>query len=55
VHPFVGITVETRTTDVITSENILNVDPDQTGLLITEVVPNSPTDDAGLTPAESVH
>jgi serine protease Do len=53
-HPLVGITVEALTPDAITSENILNVDPDQRGLLITEVFPNSPADDAGLTPAESV-
>ena len=33
--------------------NILNVDTHQTGLLITEVVPSSPADDAGLNPAVS--
>jgi serine protease Do len=52
-HPFIGISVEALTPDVISSQNILNVDSNQKGLLITDVVPNSPADDAGLNPAVS--
>jgi S1-C subfamily serine protease len=52
-HPFVGISVEALTPDVISSQNILNVDSNQKGLIITDVVPNSPADDAGLNPAVS--
>jgi serine protease Do len=50
-HPFVGIGVLALTPEVINSENISNVDPYQTGLLITDVISGSPADDAGLDPA----
>jgi S1-C subfamily serine protease len=53
-HPFVGVSTVALTPEVISTLNILNVDPYQTGLLITDVVPNSPADDAGLNPAVSV-
>ena len=52
-HPFLGVSIVALTPEVISSLNILNVDPYQTGLLITDVVPNSPADDAGLNPAVS--
>ena len=52
-HPFVGISILTLTPDAISSLNILNVDPYQTGLLVMEVVPDLPADQAGLNPAIS--
>ncbi len=52
-HPFVGISILALTPDAITSLNISNVDPYQTGLLIMEVVPDLPADQAGLNPAIS--
>jgi serine protease Do len=50
-HPYVGISIVALTPEVISSLNILNVDPYQTGLLITDVVPDLPADQAGLNPA----
>ena len=52
-HPFVGVSIVALSSEVISSMNILNVDPYQTGLLIAEVVPDSPAYDAGLNPAVS--
>ena len=52
-HPFVGVYIEALTPEVISSLNIINVDPYQTGLLVREVVPDSPADEAGLNPAVS--
>ena len=53
-HPFVGISILELSPEVISSENILNVDADQNGLLIMEVVPGYPAQQAGLTPAIAV-
>ena len=50
-HPLVGVSLLALTPDVISSENILNVDPYQNGLLIVEVVVDYPADQAGLQPA----
>ncbi|MCW4033772.1 MAG: trypsin-like peptidase domain-containing protein [Candidatus Bathyarchaeota archaeon] len=47
-HPLVGVSLLTLTPDVISSENIVNVNTYQTGLLIVEVVDNYPADIAGL-------
>ncbi len=47
-HPFIGIYPLALTPEVVSSLNILNVDPYQTGLLILEVVPDSPAFEAGL-------
>ena len=50
-HPFVGVSILPLSPEVITFFNIMNVDPSQTGLLVVEVVPNFPVDEAGLNPA----
>lgn len=50
-HPIVGIGIIALSPEIISSESIINVDSYQTGLLITDVVPGSPADDAGLKPA----
>ncbi|MEJ2240755.1 MAG: trypsin-like peptidase domain-containing protein, partial [Candidatus Bathyarchaeota archaeon] len=47
-HPFIGISPLALTPEVVSSLNIINVDPYQTGLLILEVVPDSPASEAGL-------
>ncbi len=52
-HPFVGISIVGLSPEVISSLNILNVDTYQTGLLVTDVVPNLPADQSGLNPAIS--
>jgi serine protease Do len=52
-HAFIGVSTVALTPDVITELNILNVDSYQTGLLVMDVVPDSPADDAGLNPAVS--
>ena len=52
-HPFVGVSLLALTPDAIATNNILNVDPYQTGLLVMSVVPNLPAAQAGLNPAIS--
>jgi serine protease Do len=50
-HPYVGISILELNPEVITSYNIVNVDSSQTGLLVVDVVPDLPADEAGLKPA----
>jgi serine protease Do len=50
-HPFVGVSILPLSPEIITFFNIFNVDPYQTGLLVVDVVPNFPADEAGLKPA----
>jgi S1-C subfamily serine protease len=50
-HPFVGVSILPLSPEVITFFDIINVDPSQTGLLVVDVVPNLPADEAGLKPA----
>jgi serine protease Do len=52
-HPFVGFSLLPLSPEAITFFNIVNVDPYQTGLLVVEVVPGFPADEAGLKPAVS--
>lgn len=52
-HPFVGFSILELSPEIITFFNILNVDPYQTGLMVVEVVPDFPADEAGLNPAVS--
>jgi serine protease Do len=52
-HPFIGISPLALTPEVVTSLNIINIDQYQTGLLILEVVPDSPAAEAGLKAAVS--
>jgi len=52
-HPFVGVSIVALTPEVVTSLNILNVESSQTGLLVMDVVPDFPADEAGLKPAVS--
>ena len=50
-HPFVGVSIVALSPEIITFFNILNVDQYQTGLLVMDVVPDFPADEAGLKPA----
>ena len=50
-HPFVGVSLLGLTPETISSLNIQNVDPFQTGLLIMDVFENYPSAQAGLNPA----
>ncbi len=50
-HPYVGVGLVALSPEIIDLLDILNVASSQTGLLITDVAPNSPADDAGLNPA----
>jgi serine protease Do len=52
-HPFVGVSIVALTPEVVTALNIINVDEYQTGLLVMDVVPGFPADEAGLKPAVS--
>jgi serine protease Do len=52
-HPFVGVSIVALTPEVVTSWNIFNIDKYQTGLLVVDVVPDFPADEAGLNPAVS--
>jgi serine protease Do len=52
-HAFIGVSTIALTPDVVTALNILNVDSYQNGLLVVDVVPDSPAEEAGLTPAMS--
>jgi S1-C subfamily serine protease len=52
-HPFVGFSGVELNPETIKSMNILNVEPFQTGLLITSVIPDTPAAKAGLRPAVS--
>jgi len=47
-HPFVGVSILPLSPEIITFFNIINVDPSQTGLLVVDVVPDFPADEAGL-------
>jgi serine protease Do len=49
-HPFVGVSILPLSPEVITFFNFLNVESSQTGLLVVEVVPGLPADEAGLKP-----
>ena len=53
-HPYLGVSVVALTPEVISSLNILNVDEYQNGLMVMDVIPGSPADEAGLTAAQSV-
>lgn len=47
-HPFVGFSGVELNPETIRELNILNVDPFQTGILILEVIPDTPAEEAGL-------
>ena len=49
-HPFVGVSIIALTPQLITGANISNIDPYQNGLLILDVFPDYPAEEAGLTP-----
>ena len=51
IHPLIGVNLLVLSPEVVTSLNIINVDTYQTGLLIMEVVTDSPAEQAGLRPA----
>ncbi len=53
VHPFIGIYPIALTPEIVTELNILNVDIYQRGLLVIDVVPDSPAAETGLNPAIS--
>jgi serine protease Do len=50
-HPLVGFSIVPLSPEIIADLNIQNVESDQTGLLVVEVVPDLPAEQAGLTPA----
>ena len=50
-HPMVGFNGIELTPETIKSMNIINIDPFQSGLLITDVTANTPAAKAGLRPA----
>jgi len=50
-HPLVGFTILELSPEVITSYSIVNVDSSQTGLLVMDVIPGYPAEEAGLKPA----
>jgi S1-C subfamily serine protease len=52
-HPLVGFSIVALTPEMITDLNIQNVESDQTGLLVVEVAPGLPAEQAGLMPAVS--
>ncbi len=52
-HPFIGISPVALTPEVVSSLNVINVDSYQTGLLILNVIPDSPASEAGLKAAVS--
>jgi serine protease Do len=47
-HPLVGFSIVELTPEVISYNNIINIDSSQTGLLVVEVVPDYPADEAGI-------
>jgi S1-C subfamily serine protease len=51
IHPLIGVNLLVLSPEVVTSLNIINVNTYQTGLLIMEVVTDSPAEQAGLRPA----
>jgi len=51
IHPLIGVNLLELSPEVVTSLNIINVDTYQTGLLIMEVVTDSPAEQVGLRPA----
>ncbi len=53
LHPFVGFSAVELNPETIRSLNVLDVEPFQTGLLIMNVVPDTPAARAGLEPAVS--
>ena len=50
-HPLVGFSIVALTPEIIADLNIVNVNTNQTGLLVLDVVDNSPASQAGLNPA----
>jgi serine protease Do len=52
-HPLVGFSIVELNPDFISYYNIVNVDSSQTGLMVVEVVPDYPADEAGIEPAIS--
>jgi S1-C subfamily serine protease len=49
-HPFVGISIIALNPQLINALNISNLDPYQSGLLVTDVFEDYPAEQAGLTP-----
>jgi S1-C subfamily serine protease len=47
-HPFIGFYILELTPEVIKDNNILNVEPFQSGLLVWDVIENYPAEQAGL-------
>jgi S1-C subfamily serine protease len=52
-HPLVGFSIIELSPEVISYNNIVNVDSSQTGLMVVEVVPDYPADEAGIEPVIS--
>ena len=52
-HPLVGVSILALTPEVVSSLNILNIGPYQTGLLIMDVISGYPAEEAGLIAAVS--